>query len=151
MKISRKCAAMVLALPVAMIALQLAGLSKTILTELSTEKRISRPHHQQNEENYAPLISQFDRLTKNYANFTYNPPEDNEKELHYHDYAILIVMYHKTGFVLTRQLKNAVSLLEIETHRPDEKRVYYSKVKHTNYGTDKETGERFAFDTFGGW
>jgi len=77
--------------------------------------------------------------------------DDNEKELHYHDYAIFIVMYHKTGFVLTRFLKSAVSQLEIETHRPDEKNEYYDMKKHTNYGVDTKTGERFAFDTIGGW
>ena len=78
--------------------------------------------------------------------------EDNETDnMHYHDYAIFIVMYHKTGYVLTRQLKRVVSMLEIETHRPDEKDIYFSKINHTNYGTDVKTGERFAFDTIGNW
>ncbi|KAL7501059.1 hypothetical protein ACHAWT_009130 [Skeletonema menzelii] len=60
-------------------------------------------------------------------------------------------MYHKTGYVLTRQLKKVVSMLEIDTHHPNETDFYFDKRNHTNYGTDRATGERFAFDTVGGW
>ena len=162
MKVSRKCAAMVLALPIALIALQMIGHTKTTLTELSTENNISRPHHQHNEEKYAPLISRFDQQTMNNTYDTYNSPKEdwkkrkkkqddnNETELHYHDYAIFIVMYHKTGFVLSRQLKMVVSMLETEANRPNESELFNAN-QHTNYGTDKITGERFAFDTIGGW
>jgi hypothetical protein len=161
---SRKCAAMMLALAllVVMATLLIVVNSRNSLSKLSTENYISKPHHQRNEEKIAPPISQFNQLTQNYADATYNPPkedwkkrkkqkDDNEKELHYHDYAIFIVMYHKTGFVLTRQLKLAVSQLEIETHRPDEKNEYNDMKKLTSYGIDLKTGERFAFDTIGGW
>jgi hypothetical protein len=59
-------------------------------------------------------------------------------------------MYHKTGYVLTRQLKHAVSQLEIETHRSGEKdNIYYTG--QNVFGIDLKTGERFAFDTIGSW
>jgi hypothetical protein len=58
-------------------------------------------------------------------------------------------MYHKTGYVLTRQLKKLVSQLEIETHRSDENDIYYTG--QNIFGIDLKTGERFAFDTIGSW
>ena len=154
MKVFRKGAAMVLAFAVAMIIL-LLGQTKNTFKELSA-KDIE-------EKKFAPLISRSDPLTMGNAYNTYNSPQDDwkkrkkkqqhvvdETEMHYHDNAIFIIMYHKTGYVLTRQLKKAVTMVEIESNRPHEKDRYKTSGQ-TFYGTDRETGERFAFDTVGGW
>lgn len=156
MKVFRKGAAMVLALAVAMIIL-LLGQTKNTFRELSTNDN--------QEKKFAPLISRSDPLTMDNAYNTYNSPQDDWKkrkkkqqygvdetdsEMHYHDNAIFIIMYHKTGYVLTRQLKKAVTMVEIESNRPHE-RDNYKTSAYTFYGTDRQTGERFAFDTVGGW
>lgn len=154
MKIRRKAAAIVLASPVCMIAFQIVA---NKLAGLPAEKSTSRLQHDQhqNEGNYTPLISSFYQLTKNDADATtYNSPktEDDEKDApHYHEYPIFIVMYHKTGYVLTRQLKNLVNLMEVEAQRPLEMNTYYKRSKYSNSGIDINTGERFAFDGVGGW
>ncbi len=135
--------------------------TKKTLEELSAEHSLSRLHHKQSEEKYVPMISGFDNLTMSYAYDTYTSPKEDwkkrkkqrdngEKELHYHDYAIFIVMYHKTGYVLTRQLKKTVTMLEVENHFPNEK-IKYKNSKYTSIGIDGNTGEKFAFDTVGGW
>lgn len=77
----------------------------------------------------------------------------NQSSYHYHDYAIFIVHYHKTGYVLSRELKHQlISTLEVAAHRPDEKASKYSNLAKFNVsGIDEETGERVAFDQIGNW
>ena len=74
-------------------------------------------------------------------------PLDREE----HKYAIFIVHYHKTGYVLTRELKNLVRELESEAAYPDLEGKRYSGIKHIQSGLDDETGKRFAFDQYGNW
>lgn len=154
MKISRKCAALVLAVPTCLIAIQIILNTIRVGTISATDDERKR------SSTYSPLLSSsyFDQLTKIYSDASYNPPKQDWKkrkkqddEDNYHDYPIFIVMYHKTGFVLTRQLKNMVSLMEIETQRPGEKDTYFKRAQHSSSGIDIKTGERFAFDTIGGW
>ena len=74
------------------------------------------------------------------------------KHFHYHDYAIIIVHYHKTGYVLSRELKNLVREIELQATKPDEdNKEWYNPVKFELPGIDEETGERFAFDQVGSW
>lgn len=68
-----------------------------------------------------------------------------------HNYAIFIVHYHKTGYVLSRELKNLVRALESEAAYPDLKGKRFSGIKHFQSGLDDETGKRFAFDQYGNW
>ena len=74
-------------------------------------------------------------------------PLDREE----HKYAIFIVHYHKTGYVLTRELKNLVRELESEAAYPDLEGKRYSGIKHIQSGLDDDTGKRFAFDQYGNW
>ncbi|KAL7533837.1 hypothetical protein ACHAXR_005480 [Thalassiosira sp. AJA248-18] len=75
-----------------------------------------------------------------------------KKKYHYHDYAIFIVHYHKTGYVLSRELKNLVREIEVKTNRPnDDPAKYLNPVKYEVSGLDDETGERVAFDQVGNW
>ena len=145
-----------------MVLLQMAKYINVIFNEISTEHKISTsPHYLQggsNDERYAPLISQFNKSISD-NEYTTSPITDwktrkkgDEKELHYHDYTIFIIMYHKTGYVLTRQLKYLVTKLELETLAPHElDKLHLNRNQRIYYGTDRYTGERYAFDTIGGW
>mmetsp|Transcript_5715 Transcript_5715/g.14275 ORF Transcript_5715/g.14275 Transcript_5715/m.14275 type:complete len:534 (+) Transcript_5715:207-1808(+) len=82
------------------------------------------------------------------------------KDYHYHDYAILIVHYHKTGYVLSRELKNLIRHVEIGANRPDlydmiqdgkEYKRIVDPVKFETSGIDRETGDRISFDGVGNW
>ena len=71
---------------------------------------------------------------------------------HYHDYAIFIVHYHKTGCLLSHQLKKLIGTIDIAVNRPGEKSKNYLKTqKFEGTGIDKETGERITFDHLGNW
>lgn len=74
-------------------------------------------------------------------------PLDREE----HKCAIFIVHYHKTGYVLSRELKNLVRVLESEAAYPDMEGKRFSGFKHFQSGLDDETGKRFAFDQYGNW
>lgn len=69
----------------------------------------------------------------------------------YHDYAVFITHYHKTGYVLSRELKNLVQEIEIQARRPDLKDQFKGHVKFEVSGIDEESRERFAFDQVGNW
>lgn len=67
----------------------------------------------------------------------------------YHNNAVFITHYHKTGYVLSRELMFLLHQIEHEVHRPD---IQYEKrgTKFEVSGVD-ESGERFAFDGVGNW
>ena len=67
----------------------------------------------------------------------------------YHNNAVFITHYHKTGYVLSRELMFLLHQIEHEVHRPY---VEYEKrgTKFEVSGVD-ESGERFAFDGVGNW
>lgn len=68
----------------------------------------------------------------------------------YHDNAVLIVHYHKTGYVLSRELMFLLHQIEHDLHDPtsdDGRRGSIFEVS----GTDPDTGVRFAFDGVGNW
>ena len=70
-----------------------------------------------------------------------------------HDYGVVMVMYHKTGYVLSRILMKLTIGLEYEAMGRSEKEVKEAKsvlgraVDHI----DETTGERIAFDQRGNW
>ena len=68
----------------------------------------------------------------------------------YHDNAVLIVHYHKTGYVLSRELMFLLHQIEHDLYDPtsdDGRRGSIFEVS----GTDPDTGVRFAFDGVGNW
>lgn len=68
---------------------------------------------------------------------------------HYHNNAVLIVHYHKTGYVLSRELMFLLHQIEHEVNRPG---MEYGKrgSKFEVSGVDRD-GERYAFDGIGNW
>ncbi|KAL9179603.1 hypothetical protein ACHAXT_008893 [Thalassiosira profunda] len=68
---------------------------------------------------------------------------------HYHDYAIFIVHYHKTGYVLSRELKHLVQDIEVAATGRSKKDVNHVKFETSGYDEDKK--ERFAFTQMGNW
>ncbi|KAL7541507.1 hypothetical protein ACHAWF_006952 [Thalassiosira exigua] len=69
----------------------------------------------------------------------------------YHDRAVLLVHYHKTGYVLSRELRKLVRDLELSVHRPDEPSRRGADPRFEISGVDDATGERYAFDHVGNW
>lgn len=69
----------------------------------------------------------------------------------YHDNAVFITHYHKTGYVLSRELMFLMQEIEVDVHRPDLSQYFQKHVQHQVSGVDEETGERFAFDQIGNW
>jgi len=90
-----------------------------------------------------------------------NSKRKQNKPYHYHDYAIFLVHYHKTGYVLSRELKHQViSTLEVAANLELPKVKKVQKNALSNYsnlaqfevsGINEETGERVAFDQLGNW
>lgn len=75
--------------------------------------------------------------------------KSTKPDSHYHNNAVFITHYHKTGYVLSRELMFLLYQIEQEVNRPDlhvEKRGTKFEVS----GVD-EDGERFAFDGIGNW
>jgi len=93
-------------------------------------------------ENHAELIEKQNSKRRDYDK--YSKPESN-----YHDNAVLITHYHKTGYVLSRELMFLLHQIELEVNRheaPSKNRGIQLEVS----GVDSE-GERFAFDSIGSW
>lgn len=91
---------------------------------------------------------------------SYNTTKKQDgKEYHYHDYAVFIVHYHKTGYVLSRELKNLVREIEVMNAMQHDDPTNFNSAKYTKpkktahevSGVYEETGERFAFDQVGNW
>jgi hypothetical protein len=80
-------------------------------------------------------------------------PKDTTKSAntgnHYHNNAVFITHYHKTGYVLSRELMFLLHQVEHEVHRPD-KKADKRGVQFEVSGID-ENGERYAFDGIGNW
>jgi hypothetical protein len=72
-----------------------------------------------------------------------------QKTAHYHDNAVFITHYHKTGYVLSRELMILFSQIERETNRPNLPNER-GGAKYEVSGVD-ENGERYAFDAVGSW
>jgi DNA-binding protein H-NS len=68
---------------------------------------------------------------------------------HYHNNAVLITHYHKTGYVLSRELMFLLHQIEHEVNSPDLK-ADQRGAKFEVSGVD-ENGERYAFDGIGNW
>ena len=61
----------------------------------------------------------------------------------------LFLLADKTGYVLSRELKNLVRRIEFEYNRPTEE--YKQPMPFKVSGIDDSTGERIAFDHVGNW
>lgn len=72
-------------------------------------------------------------------------------ENHYHNNAVFITHYHKTGYVLSRELMFLLQQIEVDVNRPDLNSKFAHHVKFEVSGVEHETGERFAFDQVGNW
>mmetsp|Transcript_24826 Transcript_24826/g.49474 ORF Transcript_24826/g.49474 Transcript_24826/m.49474 type:complete len:518 (-) Transcript_24826:75-1628(-) len=72
--------------------------------------------------------------------------------VHPHDYSIIIVHYHKTGYVLSRFLTKEVVTLEYEARGLHE-RAKKAKMTNEYYisGYDEDTGEQIIFSRVGSW
>lgn len=93
------------------------------------------------ESDAVPVKPNFKRMSKRNAANGFN----------YHDNAIFITHYHKTGYVLSRELMFLLQDIEVDVHRPDLKQNFQKRIQHEVSGVDEETGERFAFDQIGNW
>jgi len=116
-----------------------------------------------NTNNKKLLQAQFQELFND--TYTHAKKKKNDKH-HYHDYAIFIVYYHKTGCVLSHKLKKLINEVDVTAHlstgenevkqkgRRHENKVLIKKfsnsAKFEVSGID-DTGERVAFDTLGNW
>jgi len=118
-----------------------------------------------NTNNKKLLQAQFQELFND--KYTHAKKKKNDKH-HYHDYAIFIVYYHKTGCVLSHKLKKLINEVDVTSHLPTSTRENEVKQKgrrHENKVLIKkfsnsakfevsgihDTGERVAFDTLGNW
>ena len=81
-----------------------------------------------------------------------NNDNKNKNQHHYHDCAIFIVHYHKTGYVLSREIKNLISEIEVKANSPNEDpKKYGNLVQFEMSGINNETKQRIAFDQLGNW
>ena len=101
-----------------------------------------------NDEIAASKLQPFARSVKKSKTYK-NQRKAGDVGRRYHDYAILIVHYHKTGYVLSRELRNLVRELEVKVRRPYKQ--YINPVQFLTSGIDEKTGERIAFDQVGSW
>ena len=119
-----------------------------------------------NTNNKKLLQAQFEELFNDTYTIAKKKKTKNDKH-HYHDYAIFIVYYHKTGCVLSHKLKKLINEVDVTAHlstrenevkqkgRRHENKVLIKKfsnsAKFEVSGIHEETGERVAFDTLGNW
>jgi len=121
-----------------------------------------------NTNSVQKLVDQFHELSsvnsntlKSDSTTTKRNKRKQNKSYHYHDYAIFLVHYHKTGYVLSRELKHQViSTLEVAANLELPKVKKLQKNALSNYsnlaqfevsGINEETGERVTFDQLGNW
>ena len=123
---------------------------------------------QNNTSSVKNIVDQFHELSSVNNSSTLKSDSNNKnnkrkqnKPYHYHDYAIFLVHYHKTGYVLSRELKHQViSTLEVAANLELPKVKKVQKNALSNYsnlaqfevsGINEETGERVTFDQLGNW
>ena len=100
-----------------------------------------------NGTNISPLVIQHHPVKQQKNN-----NNSNNNKHHYHDYAIFIVHYHKTGYVLSREIKNLIGEIEVQANSPNEDPKKYSNlVKFEMSGIDNITKKRITFDQLGNW
>jgi len=119
---------------------------------------------QKNTSSVQKIVDQFHELSSvNNSNTLKSNSNKRTQDIlyHYHDYAIFLVHYHKTGYVLSRELKHQViSKLEVAANLKLPKVQKLQNKVLSNYsnlaqfevsGVNEETGERVAFDQLGNW
>jgi len=119
---------------------------------------------QNNTSSVKNIVDQFHELSSvNNSNTLKSNSNKRTQDIlyHYHDYAIFLVHYHKTGYVLSRELKHQViSKLEVAANLKLPKVQKLQNKVLSNYsnlaqfevsGVNEETGERVAFDQLGNW
>jgi len=99
----------------------------------------------------APRYQAASDATTNNTEQVYRKKRKQNKKYHYHDYSIFIVHYHKTGYVLSRELKNLIRDIEVAAKQPADPQKYVNRIVFKLSGVDDETGERIAFDQVGNW
>lgn len=92
-----------------------------------------------------------DATKNNTEQVNHGKRKEKNKYHHYHDHSIFIVHYHKTGYVLSRELKYLIRDMEVTAKRPVNPKKYINKASFEVSGINEETGDRIAFDQIGNW